>query len=693
MALAVRGRYLPGLDGLRALAIAGVVAYHLGLGWAAGGYLGVDLFFVLSGFLITGLLLEQWLSTGAIALGSFWARRARRLLPALLVLLFVLALAAWSAVLVGGTDLASVRGDALATLFYVANWHQLAAGQSYFAQFSAPSPLQHTWSLAIEEQYYLLWPPVLLGVLWVVGARQRTAPGAVRWRRPVFALSVTAAAASATWMAWLAWHGASLDRLYYGTDTRAFDLLAGAALASVVAGRPEPGRRSRHILHVAAPVAGAGLAAGWWLAGGPGGPPRAVFEGGMALAALAAVVVVADARLEQPGALGTVLRLAPLRLVGRISYGLYLWHWPVITEMTPGRTGLDGAALDLARIATMVALAAVSYVAVERPLRRLNVDSWPKPARLATWPVAVGATVGAVVLGTVVSGPAPASAVAPPLGAVVVGAGGLGGEVRPELPPGRLVSRHDPLRVTLVGDSVMRAEAPALKGALDATGRAAVTDASFPGWGLSTDSGWRYEIPALLARSRPDVVVAMWSWDDDWLLADPAGFGSVVRQFVGLLLHPGAGVRGASAVLFEQFPPLGPLALVSGGPAGQARRLAGVAAWNTFVSTLPKAFPGRVLYLPVGKAVEDGGRFSAWLPAGDTAPSTAPTSHWVRVRTLDNTHFCPEGAARYAAAAEADVGSLFSLPAPAPAWWTGTWRDDSAVYDTPPGSCPDDHPT
>jgi peptidoglycan/LPS O-acetylase OafA/YrhL len=165
---AVTGRHLPALNGLRGLAVIGVVAYHLQIGWARGGYLGVDLFFVLSGFLITTLLLEEWVGTGRVDLGAFWGRRARRLLPALFLVVLALALylicnAVWGGPGANGLiDLSGLRGDAVATLLYVNNWHLIFAHQSYFAQFSTPSPLQHTWSLAIEEQFYLVWP-LLLG--------------------------------------------------------------------------------------------------------------------------------------------------------------------------------------------------------------------------------------------------------------------------------------------------------------------------------------------------------------------------------------------------------------------------------------------------------------------------------------------------------------------------------------------------
>ena len=168
---AVTGRHLPALNGLRGLAVIGVVAYHLQLGWAQGGYLGVDLFFVLSGFLITTLLLEEWVGAGRINLVAFWGRRARRLLPALFLVVAALALYLICNARFGGPgangliDLSGLRGDAIATLLYVNNWHLIFAHQSYFAQFSTPSPLQHTWSLAIEEQFYLVWPPLLLVLL------------------------------------------------------------------------------------------------------------------------------------------------------------------------------------------------------------------------------------------------------------------------------------------------------------------------------------------------------------------------------------------------------------------------------------------------------------------------------------------------------------------------------------------------
>ena len=180
--------YMPALDGIRAVSILGIMANHGGLGWAAGGIISVNVFFVLSGFLITTLLVKEWTQTATVRLRAFWARRARRLLPALFVLVGGIGLYALFFAPNGNQSL--LRGDGLATLLYVGNWHQILTGQSYFAQVSAPSPLLHTWTLAIEEQFYLIWPLVVLGLLKLT-------------RRPksVLIVAVVGALASATEMA------------------------------------------------------------------------------------------------------------------------------------------------------------------------------------------------------------------------------------------------------------------------------------------------------------------------------------------------------------------------------------------------------------------------------------------------------------------------------------------------------------
>ena len=217
-----------GLDGLRGIAVAAVLLYHGGVTWAKGGFLGVEVFFVLSGFLITSLLLAEWGRSAAISLGAFWARRARRLLPALFCLVAVIGL--YYAAAGSSKAIPGLKGDGLSALIYYSNWHQIAAGSSYFATTGPVSPLEHTWSLAIEEQFYLVWPILLGGVLWLA-SRGVARPGG---RRPLVVLlgvTVAGVVASAIDTALLFDGGRNLDRVYYGTDTRAASLLIGASLA------------------------------------------------------------------------------------------------------------------------------------------------------------------------------------------------------------------------------------------------------------------------------------------------------------------------------------------------------------------------------------------------------------------------------------------------------------------------------
>src|SRR5260370_6760481 len=218
------------LDGLRGAAVVAVLLFHAG--HLVGGYLGVDLFFVLSGFLITGLLLAQWDGTGEVRWLAFWARRARRLLPALFAMLG--GVVAYAAFVAHPIQLGAIRSDTLSTLGYVANWHSIVGGHSYWDIFSAPSPLNHTWSLAIEEQFYLLWPLIVVGL--AVGARRRDVLS-----RRVFVVAVVGAASLSALAISLTVTGASSNRVYLGTDTRAPAILLGAALAAASRWRA-PGR-------------------------------------------------------------------------------------------------------------------------------------------------------------------------------------------------------------------------------------------------------------------------------------------------------------------------------------------------------------------------------------------------------------------------------------------------------------------
>jgi peptidoglycan/LPS O-acetylase OafA/YrhL len=687
--LAVTGRYLPALDGVRAVAVGGVLAYHLGFGWASGGFLGVDLFFVLSGFLITSLLLEEWVRTAAIRLGAFWARRARRLLPALFLVLIAIALF----VALDGRfgppgataqiDLPGLRGDALATLLYGANWHAIFAHQSYFAQFAAPSPLGHTWSLAIEEQFYLVWPLVLLGLLGLFSTR---------WRRAGTVLTLGGVALSAGLMA-LEFHaGGDPTRDYFGTDTRIFDMLAGAAVAIWAAARPQPGPRSRRALHVVSIPAAAGLAVFWVTAGTAGGLPEPwMFRGGFLACAVLGAVMIADVRQTHLGPLAWLLARSPLRWIGRISYGIYLWHWPIFVYMTPQRTELSGWALDLVRVGATLVVSALSFYLVEQPIRRRRWRGWP---RLTIAPAAALATAAAVLIATVpaVAAPgrrAPSLAAAPSSAArSVPGSGGFVGQVPIRLAPGRVISPADPLRVMVIGDSVMATAAPGILAALGATGEAVGYDRAIAGFGLRIATNWPTSFPELVNEVHPDLVLATWSWDDQWARAHPKEYTKVLESAVRTLLTPGNGVSG---VIFTQFPLSGPY---SNEPlpkrlVDDRQRTEDRDAWQKVISSLPTTMPGRVMYLPVGASILLDGRFSSWLPPGDAA--TTPKDQWVRIRMVDNVHLCPAGAVRYADAILADLTTLFHLAPPHQGWWSEAWTSDPR-YNTPAGSCPDDHP-
>ena len=587
----------------------------------------------------------------------------------------------------GLVDLSGLRGDAIWTLLYANNWHLIYAHQSYFAQFSTPSPLQHTWSLAIEEQFYLVWPLVLLLLL-------RLARGA--WRRTGVIITVTLGVLSAALMAVLFNPGVDPSRIYYGTDTRLFDLMAGATLAFVAASRPQPGRRSRRMLHRTGPLAAIALAVFWVTSGTPGGLPRNfMFEGGFLVCAGLAALVVADARLVQPGRFARLLAARPLHFLGTISYGIYLWHWPVIVYLSAQRTGLSQWPLDLLRVGITLALSTASYYLVERPdphgssarlgalvgrhrrpaLPRRSSWWWPPSRRWPTRPRWSGHRTSA-----------------PKTGPAVPGAGGYEGQVPIKLAAAPTAA--DPLRVMVLGDSVMHDASFGITAALGATGEATVATRTIDGFGLVRASNWPTSLPNLIHQTQAQIVVASWSWDQDGpttpnALHQPAQYTELLRRAVATMLTPGNGVEG---VIFTQFPQSGniPAANQADYVAYNKARWAGVIAWNNIAKKMSTDFPGRVMYLPIASSVMlDGDRYSAWLPPEDDPH--APKDQWIRVRKLDNVHLCPEGSARYADALLADMTDVFKLAPAQGDWAQGSWVLDPDFND-PPGACPDDHP-
>ncbi|MFM7061529.1 MAG: acyltransferase family protein [Actinomycetes bacterium] len=355
-AAAPTARHIRALDGVRGAAVIAVLLFHGGM--LRGGYLGVDLFFVLSGFLITSLLLAEGTSTGRIALGPFWARRARRLLPALFLMLAVVAI--YAAFIAEPNELARIRGDFLATLGYVANWRFVLGGFDYWTLFTSPSPLAHTWSLAIEEQFYVFWPLIVVGLGLLVGRR------AGEWARTVLVVCGVLVAASAALALWFWFTSEATVRIYYGTDTRAAAILMGAALAAWLIWRG-PVRRdgARLALEATAVVALAVLAVCWWRLEGQG-----LYAGGLLLCGVCATAVIAAAAHPNPGPVARAFSWRPLVGAGLVSYGLYLWHWPVYVLLDPRRTGLDGWPLLALRISVTTAIALASYHLVEQPIRQ-----------------------------------------------------------------------------------------------------------------------------------------------------------------------------------------------------------------------------------------------------------------------------------------------------------------------------------
>jgi peptidoglycan/LPS O-acetylase OafA/YrhL len=347
-----------GLDGLRAIAVIVVLLFHLTPGAAIGGYLGVDIFFVVSGFIITRLLLIEQLSTGGIRLGAFWLRRTRRLLPALVLLLLVCSTAALA---VGGDVLVGLAGQLVSSLTFSSNWYFIATGSDYFAG-AAPELFRNLWSLAVEEQFYLLWPLVLLFVVLKLSRGGR------------IALLAAATAASALAMALLLVPG-SPTSVYYGTGTHAFGLTLGALLAVVSRWWPtralEWPRRVRRGLGVAGGVALAGLLV---LSAVMPGDADWTYRGGLLAVAVLTSVLIA-AFLVPASPLARAVDVAPLRWVGERSYGIYLWHWPVfilLAAALPTWTGDAVLAWALGGIAAAITLvaAALSFRFVETPIRR-----------------------------------------------------------------------------------------------------------------------------------------------------------------------------------------------------------------------------------------------------------------------------------------------------------------------------------
>jgi hypothetical protein len=484
-------------------------------------------------------------------------------------------------------------------------------------------------------------------------------------------------------------------RVYYGTDTRLFDLMAGATVAFLAAGHPQPGLRARRTLHMVAPAAAALLGVFWVVSGTSAGLPRDwMFRGGFLVCAVLAALVVADVRLLDPGPLSRLLSLRPLHFLGTISYGIYLWHWPIFVYLTGARTGLSSVPLDVVRIALTLGVSTASFYLVEQPLRRAHLRG-----ALRLWLAPLAGIAAAILL---VVATTPAIADPDPVahasrlntkGTAVAGSGGYQKEKLIKLPKGTVISPSHPLRVTIIGDSVMHDASFGITAALQATGEATVHTNTIDGFGLTTATNWPMSFPTIIRETQAQLIVASWSWDQDGpttpnALHQPKAYTALLERAIRVILTPGDGVIG---IVFTQFPISGNIPAAN--PANQkvynAARLKGVAAWNDIAAEMPALFPGRVMYLPLADSILLHGRFSSWLPpVGDPK---APSSEWIRVRKVDNVHLCPEGAARYADALLSDLTAILSLAPAGTSWTDGSWTTNPD-FNNPPGACPDDHP-
>ena len=388
--------YIPALDGLRAVAVIAVLFYHGNVRWMPGGFLGVDVFFVISGYLITSLLLSDWREHHRIRFGNFYLRRARRLLPALFVMLGVVAL---YSLLFLPDMVAELRGQVAAAVFYVENWWLIFHKVSYFVAAGRPSLLRHVWSLAVEEQFYLLWPLILSFLLARFGRRRD---------QLLFAV-LGGVLASTVLMAILYQPFTDPSRVYFGTDTRASTMLIGAALAIIWSPwrlTRDTGRNAPLVLDVMAVV---GLLGVVWFFLNAGEIDSWMYRGGFLVVALFSALLIAATVHPAARLTPALFGLKPFLWIGIRSYGIYLWHWPIFMVTRPhADIPLTGIPLLVLRIALTFGAAALSYRYVEEPIRHGALGRWwhtfqratgERRRRLRTT-FAVGG--GAVVLGTLV---------------------------------------------------------------------------------------------------------------------------------------------------------------------------------------------------------------------------------------------------------------------------------------------------
>lgn len=638
---------IPALDGLRGVAVIGVLLFHDER--LTGGFLGVDLFFALSGMLITGLLIEEWSQRSRIDLRRFWSRRFRRLLPALVLMLLAIVplMRLWGS----PTQLQSAKDGVLPGLFYLSNWQQIAHSSDYWALFSDPSPLTHLWSLAVEAQFYVAWP-----LLFVVVARLARP---ARWRTALTLLTTALIALSGALM-WVQFDPRFPTRSYVGTDTRAASLLAGALVALV--GLPgliqRFAERRRWLVQVGQVALVAGLVAAWCTV--DGATSTLLPKGGLVLHSLAGAVLAASLGLSRPTMLQRALAIRPLRAAGLVSYGWYLWHWPVYLVLTTDRAdnwGINRWELSALRWGVSLTIALASYFVLEMPIRRRTALQRPFAAPIG-FALSLALIVGAA---TLVPQPTTAptafdpGSIELPTTVPTTSPTSAPSSTTPT-PTTAAVPRRTVDRIIWEGDSVADNLGPGVIAAFEAAGVTA-TYAGYAGTGYvareGVDTFMLFVQPVL--DLRPDVVVMQLSGWDSLFSKDEqrAGF----EKFTTTILDTGA------AIVFVTHPPV-----------DTSKAKVDTAVMLDLARQLSTERPDDVWVL-------DASEF--WGPfAYDIDSDGVPD------RKKDGAHVCPQGSARLGNWLVNELAALFAGIAPKPPteWAGGPWVTDP-MYDIPAGSC------
>lgn len=658
----IRGQHLGGLDGLRGVAVACVVLHHLSHRLFQGGYVGVDLFFVLSGFLITSLLVEERAAQGSVDLMAFYARRAKRLFPALvasiaLTALFIVVMGHWRPNAHSSLDLSFVRRSLFAAIFYVEN----------FAHPSLQNPVTHMWSLAVEEQFYIVWPALFLLILRYVRRGRAIVVGGLS----LIGLGLFAAVDPLS--------EASKHAMYTSSFARAGQLLAGATLALLL--QSEKAREMcRRSVRYLAPVALVGFAV---ITQTPqeGGlvkyPPLWMFRGGYLATTVAGAVLIATVVLAPTHVVSRLLNWSVLRRLGLISYGLYVYHWIFVFYITTESTGLPWLVVDAIRVSSGLAIASVSYRYLEMPLRRLRYVGWKKALAPAGLAVAIGASLLATIpaLGAPYGGPTPTTPVATQ---VVAAPLDTTGTLQPPVRP----IRH----VMILGDVAMRRISLPLVRALSGHPHVSVQNATLSPWGLTAASGemltpaaqrTNVNLTALGVRLAHADLVIMSSTIGDFVTARhaPQRYNAALDRLVRLVATS----------------PESPRIVLVLGPAitldGLARDAVATSRLNRAMLDVAAKWPGQVVV--VGPRAITRRASVAPVFGPPTNRPYAPTSQWVRWRAPDGVGLC-QPAAVMQAAIIAEVVEPILGPVIRDDYWRGAWTRSSLFLG--PSRCIADHP-